>query len=113
MASERNVWQQRVMLVLAGILVLSTVLVLAEPYLPRTIMFETEDPVARTQYQHIVTRHGFGFRHEKSAAGETRVVIEGITPLEYRKIDCEFSAWSASRRRAEGVVVKDRTDCAR
>jgi hypothetical protein len=113
MASQTGIWWQRVALVFAGIIVLVTVLVLAEPYVPTTIRFATEDLAARAQYQHIVTRHGFGFRHEKSVGGETVVVIEGITPLEYRKIDCEFSAWSTARRRAAGAVVQERTDCAR
>ena len=88
------------------------VLVVIEPYVPTTFGFYSSDPVAQARYEEIVRAHGFEIRYEKNALGEAMAFVDGITPREYKTIDCEFFHWSVQRDRANGVIAYDRKDCA-
>ncbi len=103
---HRVAWAFALLLVVVGGLWLS------EPFIPTKFMFRTEDLEARAKYESIVTARGYSFSHGKNVHGETLVVIDGITPREYKKVACEFFEWSAKRDRSKGVVVYDRQECA-
>jgi hypothetical protein len=86
-------------------------LLLTNPYIPTTIAFGTEDLEARNKFEEIARSHGYDFRYEKNINNETYVVIDSITPREYRKIDCEYFRWSSNKSRKQGVIVYDREEC--
>jgi hypothetical protein len=87
-------------------------LVIADPYLPTTVRFSTLEPGGLEEYKHIVSAHGFSFRTETNASGESYVVIEGISAHDYRPIDCAYWRWSTARARQGSVVLMDRPECA-
>ena len=98
--------------VLAAVALLVGGLEVSDRVLPHEFAFGTEDLEARTQYEKIVAAHGYTYRYDKNVHGETLVVIDRITPGEYKKIDCAFFAWNAKRERSRGTIVYDRADCA-
>jgi len=87
-------------------------LVLVEPYVPTSFGFHSTDPIAQARYEEIVRARGYTIRYETNVLGETMAFIDGITPRDYKAIDCEYFAWSAQRHRAQGAIVYDRDDCA-
>jgi len=105
-------WQRRLSWGLGALLLVALALIVADPYIPTSVAFGTEDLVARSQYEQIVAAHGYDFRFDKNVRGETYVVIDRITPDAYRHIECEYSAWDAKRQRARGVTVLDEDACA-
>lgn len=87
--------------------------IVADPFIPRTIGFYTADLDGRRHFEEIVTTHGHTFHYENNVQGEPMAFIESITPREFQEIDCEYFKWSAPRHRQQGVIVDDRADCER
>jgi hypothetical protein len=94
-------------IIIAGIIGLF----LANPYIPTTVVFETENLEARNKFEEIVRSHGYNFRYEKNIHNKAYVVIDSITPREFRKIDCEYFKWSSNKSRKQGVIVYGRKEC--
>jgi hypothetical protein len=105
-------WQRRLAWGLGALALAAIALVLADPYIPTSVAFGTEDLEARRHYEDIVAAHGYAYRHDRNVRGEIYVVIDRISPKEYRRIKCEYSSWDAKRQQAQGVTVLDEDQCA-
>jgi hypothetical protein len=71
--------------VLVIIIVVIIGLLLANPYIPTILAFIAEDLEARNKFDGIVRSHGYDLRYEQNIHNEIYVIIDTITPHEYRK----------------------------
>jgi len=102
-------WQRRSILGFGAVGLAAIALVLAKPYVPRTIPFFSSDTVSVEHYQEIIASHGFSFR-QVSSHGGTYVLIDRISLKEYEPIEREYLLWEAKRGRAENLPPVDLVD---
>ena len=54
---------------------------MANPYIPTTVVFETENLEARNKFEEIVRSHGYNFRYVKNIHNKDYIVIDIKSPL--------------------------------